>query len=221
VGEIYIVPVRAELRAGALSQTITLTNRRAERMRVAVKLVEWTQDADGSDVYKDTTELVYFPRLFELPPDEKRLVRVGASAPGGAVERAYRLFFEEQPEAAKESERGKVSVYFRMGVPVFVAPANPQRRAEVGEPTLDKGKLSLQVRNPGNQHVRVLRVLVEDGAGFSKEIPGWYSLAGSQRTYSVDLPREVCRQGRTLSVTVEGDGVSAERKLHVDPARCV
>lgn len=215
------MPVRAELRAGALSQTITLTNRGTERIRVAVKLMEWTQDAQGRDVYQDTTDLVYFPRQFELEPDGRRLVRVGANAPPGPVERSYRLFFEEQPQAAADANRAQVAVYFRVGVPVFLVPAGARPQAEVGEPVIDQGKLSLQVRNTGNQHVRVLKVRVEDGAGFAHEIPGWYTLAGAQRTYALDLPREVCRQGRTLSVKVEGDGVGADRKLHVDPARCV
>jgi hypothetical protein len=31
---------------------------------------------------------------------------------------------------------------------------------------------------------------------------------------------DVCRKAKTLSVAIEGEGVRADRKLHVDPARC-
>ena len=65
------------------------------RLRVLVKLVEWTQDASGKDVYADSADLVYFPRQMEIEPGAKRLVRVGAKAPAQGAERAYRLFIEE------------------------------------------------------------------------------------------------------------------------------
>jgi fimbrial chaperone protein len=94
-------------------------------------------------------------------------------------------------------------------------------QAEVGEPTLDKGALAVQVRNPGNQHVRVLKVVVSDGASHRQEVAGWYALAGSQRTYTLNIPPEICRKSKTLHVTVEGEALRVDRKLDVDPARCV
>jgi fimbrial chaperone protein len=218
--EFSVSPVRAELRPGALSETITVTNRGDNRIRVGVKVLEWTQDAQGQDVYKESPDLVYFPRQMELEPQGKRLVRVGAKAPAGAVERSYRMFIEELPEASTEAARAQVSVYFRFGVPIFLAPAAGHAEPDFGEPGVDKGRLSLTVKNPGNQHVRLLRLVVSDGAGFSREIAGWYSLAGTQRTYALDLPPEVCRRAPTLAVAIEGEGLRADRKLHVDPARC-
>jgi fimbrial chaperone protein len=218
--EFAVSPVRAELRAGALSETITVSNLGSTRLRIGVKLMQWTQDAQGQDVYTETTDLVYFPRQMELEPQGRRLVRVGANAPAGATERAYRLFIEEQPQAAADAARAQVSVYFRFGVPVFLAPAALRPLPEFGEPTLERGTLWLPVRNAGNRHFRLLRLVVRDDAGFSQEIAGWYSLAGTQRSYSMALPPAVCRQGRTLSIAIEGEGLKAERKLHVDPARC-
>lgn len=218
--EIFISPVRADLRAGALNETITVTNRGSTRLRVAVKLMEWTQDAQGKDVYQDTGDIVYFPRQMDIEPDAKRVIRLGAKAAPAGAERAYRLFIEEQPEPGSEA-RAQVSVFFRFGVPVFLTPIQPRPQHEILEPALENGRLSLVLRNTGNQHVRVNRVKVSDDAGFHRDIPGWYSLAGTQRTYSLELPREVCRKAKTLSVAVEGEGIRAERKLNVDPARCI
>ncbi|HEX2547837.1 MAG TPA: fimbria/pilus periplasmic chaperone [Ramlibacter sp.] len=218
--EFMVSPVRADLRAGALSETINVANRGDRKIRVAVKVMEWTQDAQGKDVYTDTSDLVYFPRQMDVEPGAQRLVRVGAKAPGGATERTYRMFIEEQPDAAGDAGRAQVAVYFRFGVPIFLAPAVPRRQADVQEPTLDRGKVSVVVRNGGNQHVRITRLAVGDETGFSREVAGWYSLAGTERTYMLDVPRDVCRRAKTLSVAIEGDGVRADRKLHVDPARC-
>ena len=110
---------------------------------------------------------------------------------------------------------------FRFSVPIFLAPATPRTELEVAEPKVEHGKVLLPVRNSGNVHARVLRVVVDNAAGFRREVPGWYSLAGTQRTYAVDLPPDICRKGGTLKVAVEGEGVRADRQLHVDAARCV
>jgi fimbrial chaperone protein len=215
-----VSPVRVELRQGALSETITVMNHAPARLRVSVKLMEWTQDEQGNDVYKDSGDIVYFPRQLEVEADGRRLIRVGAKTPAGTTERTYRAFIEEQPEPSPEGRSAQVAVYFRFGVPIFLPPAVPRIQADVGEPTMNKGKLSLQVRNGGNQHFRLVRLVVDDGAGHQQEISGWYSLAGTQKTYTLEIPTEVCRRAKTLNVTVEGEGVRADRKLDVDPARC-
>jgi len=219
--EFSVTPIRAELKPGALSETITVTNHASARLRVAVKLVEWTQDATGKDIYRDSNDLVYFPRQLELPPDSKRLVRVGLKVPAGVVERTYRLFIEEQPEPVAASGQSQVAFYFRFGVPIFVAPAVPKAQPEVLEPTLTKGKLALVVRNRGNHHFRLTKVTVSDGGDYVKELQGWYSLAGSERTYADDVPPVVCQQAKTLSMALEGEGIRIERQLHVDPASCL
>lgn len=216
-----VSPVRVELRQGALSETITVMNHATDRLRVSVKLMEWTQDEQGNDVYKDSGDIVYFPRQLEVEAEARRLIRVGAKTPAGPTERTYRVFIEEQPEPSPEGRNTQIAVYFRFGVPIFLPPAVPRLQADVGEPSMDKGKLSLQVRNGGNQHFRVVRIIVSDGGSHQQEIAGWYSLAGAQKTYTLDIPPEICRRAKTLNVTLEGEGVRADRKLDVDPARCV
>jgi fimbrial chaperone protein len=217
--EFSVTPIRAELKPGTLSETISVSNESPGKLRVSVKLVEWTQDEKGADVYKDSNDLVYFPRQMDLEPGTKRLVRVGAKTPSTTTEKTYRLFLEEVPEA-NASGSSVVNFYFRFGVPVFLPPPNAKPEPTVGEPSLAGGKMSISVANPGNQHFRLHRVVVTDGASFRQEVAGWYSLAGTQRVYTADIPRDVCRRGGALTVRLEGENANWDRKLHVDPARC-
>ena len=215
-----VSPIRADLKQGVMSETITVTNESPTRLRVAVKLVAWTQDETGKDVYTDSSDLVYFPRQLELEPGAKRLVRVGAKTPGQGAERAYRLFIEEVPVPTPGAPTA-VSFYFRFGVPVFVTPAGAAAKPEIAQPQLAAGKLSLAVTNPGSQHFRAVRVNFSDGAGWSRDVGGWYSLPGTSRAYQVEVPAEVCRKAKTFSVTLEADdNAKFERTLNVDPARC-
>lgn len=217
--EFSVTPIRAELKPGAMNETITVTNDSPGRLRVTVKLMAWTQDASGKDVYEESGDLVYFPRQMDMEPGAKRLVRVGAKTPAATAERAYRLFIEEVPEPTQTTGPA-VTFYFRFGVPIFLPPAVPKPLPEVQQPTLEKGKLSLVIRNAGNQNFRLSKLTVTDGAAYSQEIAGWYSLAGTSRTYAVNIPPQACRNATALAVKVEGEGISFDRKLTVDPASC-
>jgi fimbrial chaperone protein len=219
-GEFSVTPIRVELKAGAMNESITVTNHSRDKLRLAVRLMEWTQDAEGKDIYQDSSELVYFPRQLEIEGEGKRLVRVGIKAPAGVVERTYRLFIEEQPDAASDPNRAQVAFYFRFGVPVFLAPAVPRPQPEALEPTLKAGKLAIVVKNPGNQHFRLVKVAITDGAGYAQEMSGWYSLAGSERSYSAAIPADVCRKASAFNVALEGEGFRLDRKVNVDPASC-
>ena len=218
-GEFSVSPILVELKPGAMSETITVTNHAKDKLRVGIRLMEWTQDAEGKDVYKDSNELVYFPRQMDIEGEGKRLVRVGLKTPAGVVERAYRLFIEEQPEAS-ESSKPQIAFYFRFGVPVFAPPAVPKPDPQVMDPTVQGGKLSIVVKNPGNQHFRLVKIAISDAAGYKQELVGWYSLAGTERTYTADIPRDVCRKAGAFSVALEGEGFRLDRKVNVDPASC-
>lgn len=214
-----VTPIRAELKAGALSETITVTNDSPARLRVGIKLMEWTQDANGKDVYTDSGDLIYFPRQMDIEPGAKRLVRVGAKSPAVGTERAYRLFIEEMPEPGAQTSTA-VTFYFRFGVPIFVPPAAGKPVLETSPPSLAKGQLKQVVSNPGNKYLRLNRITVSDGGQFQQDIAGWYSLAGTSRTYTADIPNDICRSARTLRVRGEGEGISFEREVAVDPSRC-
>lgn len=219
-GDFSVSPIRAELKPGAMSETISVSNESNARLRVAVKLMSWSQDAAGKDVYTDTGDLVYFPRQMDVEPGQKRLVRVGAKDPAVTTERSYRLFIEEIPDPLAPTPAAAVSFLFRFGVPVFVPPPAATPMPEAEPPTLNKGRLALVVRNNGTQHFRAARLVVSDGAGFSKEVPGWYSLAKTTRTYEIDIPADVCRRASALTVRLEGERVNLDHKLQVNPAAC-
>jgi fimbrial chaperone protein len=218
-GEFAVSPIRIELKQGTLTETLTVTNYAKAPLRVSVKLMEWTQDAQGADVYKDSDDLVYFPRQMDIPAEGRRLVRVGTKTAGTGAERAYRLFIEEEP-APGNAGGAQVSFYFRFGVPLFLPPPVGKPQPEVERIDFAPGKVHVRVRNPGNQHFRLLKVAVAGDTGFAQETSGWYSLAGSSRTYSFDFPAADCQRTKRLRVAAEGEGVQLEGAADVPPAAC-
>jgi fimbrial chaperone protein len=220
--EFAVSPIRVEFVPGMMSETIAVSNDAKTRLRVKVRLTEWTQDAQGKDVYTDSTDLIWFPRQMDIDPGARRLVRVGVKTPAGQAERAYRLYIDEEPDPSAGGGRAQVAFNFSFGVPIFIVPPAARSVPVVGEPTLAKGKLSLEVRNTGNHYFRLSRVAVTSPAGYKQELAGWYSLAGTARTYTVDIPADACRKAGTLEIRLEGEtpDIDISRRLNVDPANC-
>jgi len=223
-GQFGVSPIRVDLDRGAKSGAIAVTNDEdAEPLRAQLRLFEWTQGADGKDEYRESEDLVYFPRLMALGKGEQKLVRVGLRVPATAQEKTYRLFIEElpAPPAAGAPAGARVAITVRFGVPVFVKPAKEEVRGEIEKIELAKGVLRVGVRNGGNVHFTIKSVTAASGEAFSKEAPGWYLLAGAAREHAIELPAEACAKLKRLDVTVKTDRpLELKGTLDVNASMC-
>ena len=218
--EFSVSPIRLFFERGARSAVVSVTNDSKQPLRMQLRLAEWTQDADGQDVYRDSEDLVYFPKLMTIEPGEKRLVRIGPKAPG-AGERTYRLFLDELRDDAKpQSGSAAVTFSIRFALPIFFVPAEPKPRGEIEAISLEAGVLKVTVANPGNQHFRIETLRAEAGGAPLKEIAGWYLLPGARRVHRIEIPAEACARLRRLEVAVKADRVTLQRAFEVAPGAC-
>lgn len=204
-----VSPIRIELDRGAKSGAITVANdEEGETLRVQLRLFEWTQDATGKDEYRESDDLLYFPRLMTLEKGEQKLVRVGLRVPVTVQEKTYRLFIEElpAPPAAGAAAGAQVAIAVRFGVPIFVKPVKEEVQGEIEKISLAKGVLRVGVRNKGNVEFTIKSITASSGEAFSKEVPGWYLLAGASREYAIELPEETCNRLKRLDIAVKTDG---------------
>ncbi|MGE5188862.1 MAG: molecular chaperone [Gemmatimonadota bacterium] len=217
-------PIRLDLGREAKTGVVTVTNDSEEKLRLEVTAREWTQDADGKDVYADSADLVYYPKMMVLGAKEQRIVRAGIRVPAAAREKAYRLFIEEIP--GPPASRGTaVAVAVRFGVPVFVRPPRDEPKPEIGPVALDNGTVSVRVRNAGNAHcvVRGVTVTGRNSRGepvFSREINGWYLLAGASRGYAAGIPADVCPDVASVDVEVRTDKSTLAGRVDADRSKC-
>ena len=218
--EFSVTPIRVDMARGARSAAVTVTNDDSHPLRMQLRLVEWTQDADGKDVYRDSDELVYFPKLMSVQAGEKRLVRVGLKTPMGATERTYRLLLDELPDATTSAAASGLSFTIRFALPIFLPAAEPLARGAIEAVALRDGKLSITVRNTGNQHFRIASVAARSGEAFAAEAGGWYLLPGIARVHTLEVPVEACRGLRRLDISVKTDKLSLEGGFDVEPWMC-
>ncbi|RLJ63715.1 fimbrial biogenesis chaperone [Sulfurisoma sediminicola] len=201
-----VSPILVELDRNAKSGAITVSNDDdSESLRVQIKLFEWTQGASAKDEYRESEDLLFFPRLLALEKAEQKLVRVGLRVPAATQEKAYRLFVEELPAPPPPGgvPGARVAISVRFGVPIFVRPVKEELRGEIEKIELAKGVLRVAVRNGGNVHFTIKSITASSGEVFSKEAAGWYLLAGAAREHTVELPADACAKLKRLDVVVK------------------
>jgi len=224
-GEWKVTPIRIELDKNAKSGVVTIVNEGTEKLNVQMKAFEWTQDAEGKDVYTETEDIIFFPKIMTIEKQEERILRAGIKIPAVAKEKTYRLFVEEIPEPRK-SEGINVAIAIRFGVPIFVKPIKAEAKGEIQKVELTKGVVSATVKNTGNVHFMInsLSVRGKNDKGeeiFVKDINGWYLLSDASRIYSAEVPQEICKDVSTIDVQVVTDKLNLNGKADVDKTMCL
>ncbi|HOE16361.1 MAG TPA: fimbria/pilus periplasmic chaperone [Syntrophorhabdaceae bacterium] len=223
-GEFRVSPIRLDLDAKAKSGVVTVFNESDVKLQCQMKAFEWTQDSEGKDVYNETQDIIFFPRLMTVDPKSERIIRAGIRIPAVAKEKTYRLFIEEIPEP-KKTEGTAVAVTIRFGVPIFVRPVKEEAKGAIENVGLSKGTISIAVRNAGNVHLIInsVTILGKDQKGektFARELSGWYLLNGVSRTYSAPIPPDACVKTAAFDTEVKTDRLNLKYTLNVDASMC-
>jgi fimbrial chaperone protein len=224
-GSFDIVPVRIIFDSNKKVEDLKIKNETSEKVTIQLKAYEWLQDEMGKDTYSSTEDLVYFPRVFTLEGNEERRIKIGYNKKPSNVEKTFRLFLEELPQAVTSSTP-QLRVAVKMGVPIFVIPVNKTKEAgAIEKAELLNGKVHLLIKNKSNVHfiVKTVKVLGMDSSGntvLTLKKNGWYLLANGSASYSLDIPEDICQRLKEITVEVETDNFTLKDKFSVDPKTC-
>jgi fimbrial chaperone protein len=226
-GQWRVVPVLIHLDRQEKSSVVTILNEGEETINLQVKAMEWTQDQDGKDVYQETKDLIFFPRILMLKKGDQKIIRTGIRVAPASKEKTYRLFIEEIPQPKTDASGGsKLTVAIRFGVAVFVKPGKEEPAADLTSAVLEKGVLNAAVKNTGNIHFRIAEITIKgrNNKGeetFSEKLNGWYLLSGVARLYSIPIQSDKCAASALMDVTISTDTkIKLNRQLNVDKSRC-
>jgi fimbrial chaperone protein len=215
-----VSPIRLDLSATARSGAISVANDDQVALSFQMKLLRWTQNDKGEDLYEDSKDLVYFPRLMSVESKQKRVIRVGTQAPPAPEELTYRLAIEEMTPLEEGARGPAVAVRMRFAVPIFVAPLAPVTKTEVLNLAVARGEVRFTVANTGNQHVRVEAARLLRGERVVGEVAGWYILAGARRGFVLPVPADECGKPGVLTLAIKGEGIDLQREVTVDAGHC-
>lgn len=230
--DFQIQPTTLELSSGAKSGAFSVINSGNESINFQISVKEWAQDAEGKDVYTDTQDIVFFPKIMTTGPNEQRAIRIGIKVPAALREKTYRLFVEEIPTQKKQDEvkglekiRAGVTIAFRFAVPIFAMPLQPKAGGVIENVGMSKGAVKAIVKNTGNVHFKLLSVTFHGKAAdgtelFSKEFAGWYVLQGLSRSYEAAVPPDVCAKLATMEVKAHAENLTIDGTLNVQKKMC-
>jgi fimbrial chaperone protein len=220
-------PIKLSLSGKNQSALLTLQSQTNEEIRFKILVQEWKQTPQGEMQLKDTKDIVVYPGLLTLAPNEERKLRIGTTVAAGPIERSYRVFVEELPplRAPQSTNKSEVKVLTKMGVPIFVTPDKPQAAGTVEGMVLARSKLVFTVKNTGNvyflmQSVRVKALNAAGASAFEKDVEGWYLLAGGTRVWEIEIPKEACARSKALTVEVRSAEVSFNGRMDVAASGC-
>ena len=230
--EFSVNPTSLELSGGAKSGVFSVVNSGSDKLNCQIEGKDWAQDANGKDMYWDTKDIVFFPKIMTVEPNEQRAIRIGFKAPPGQKEKTYRIFVEEIPTQKKAAEGTKSSkitagltIAFRYAMPIFVKPTRPQESGIIDTIGLSGDVVSAVVKNTGTIHLKLLKVIFRgkaiDGAElFSQDVSGWYVLQGVSRRYEANVPKDLCKKLATIEVDAQAENIVLNGKLNVQRNMC-
>jgi fimbrial chaperone protein len=223
-GGVNVSPIQIYLSQKTTNAMLTVRNDGTEVTRYQISAFAWSESPQGEMKLDATKDVIFFPTLLSLKPGEQRNIRVGVNAPVGQTEKTYRVFVEELPSAEKKKEMG-VRILTKVGIPIFLQPAQMNPKATVQNLEIVNGQVSFAVKNSGNSHLRTQIVRARgEGEGtspvFEAKQNGWYLLAGGDRVYKFDVPKDSCAKVKSVSVEVPTDRDTVRAKLDTPNGAC-
>lgn len=181
-----ISPIRVELASGRRTEALTLKNADDAPVVVQVHLVAWSQ-RDGVDQFDTTREMLVTPPVLQIPGNSEQIVRVALRGqPDRSQELAYRVVFEEVPQAAPAGFTG-LRVALRLSVPIFIAPTVGKAHAELSWElhSLPDGQLEVVATNHGSAHSQITDFEVQSSGAAAplRSMTGKYVLPGGRASW--------------------------------------
>jgi fimbrial chaperone protein len=218
--EFAVFPMGVQFEPGKRSGTVGINNMDKRPIRFQLSLVEWTQDAQGKDIYTASDDLLFFPRQLTVKPGERGIARVGPKRPFTSPEKAYRLRVEELPDETAEGNDGKLVMTITFAVPLYLGSLDAKPAVVIAPIQMQKGQLTATVQNSGNAHFRIESLEVKGANGYAQQLPGWYLLAGANRQHVWNIPADVCKTPQRLSLTVKVGEHHFLSDVDIDPSMC-
>jgi fimbrial chaperone protein len=216
-------PTQILLTGRSGSVLLTLRNESTETLQFQLSVFAWAQSPSGEMQLEPTEDIVFFPTLLTLKPNETRRVRVGSATTQEVREKTYRIFVEELPPAATVAGSG-VRVLTKMGIPIFLRPVKEVATASLTDVRQQDGRLKFTLSNEGTVHFVPRNIKVRGLAGsataFERALEGWYLLAGGRRDFETALPKDGCAQVTSIVVDVQFESGQVQERLQTPSGAC-
>jgi fimbrial chaperone protein len=223
-GSFKTVPVKLFMDAQSKTTVLTIVNQGDDKVTVQLDAKTWRQDSTGKDIYDETQDIIFFPKIATIEKGEEQIIRIGFQSAEEKHEKTYRLFIQELP-ISKPGEMA-LKLALTMSIPVFIKPAKEEPADWAAEAAgLSEETLKVKVKNSGNKHIMVSKIRATgfDESGtevFSTEAAGWYALTGTAKIFTVPVTHEACLKAKKIQVKTQVEKDIKTFYLDVEKIMC-
>ncbi|MDD5223619.1 MAG: fimbria/pilus periplasmic chaperone [bacterium] len=223
-GSFKVLPMKVFLDQKKNAEKIIVKNESENDLTLQLSIFNWKQDNKANDVYEPTENIIITPKILTLKKGEERVIRVGYVKYSEEKELSYRIYLEEI-SAEKPGVMG-LKMLLKVGIPIFITSAKEKPAGVIEGVEIQNGKIKANVKNNGNSHLFLtsIKAVGDDGNGkdlFQQDLKGWYLLPGVSKTYLFDIPGNVCRKLKTITIDAKADvGTIARRKASLNESAC-
>ncbi len=223
-GSFKVFPMKVLLDQKKNTEKLAVKNEAEEDLTLQLSVFNWRQDEQANDVYEPTENIIITPKILTLKKGEERVIRIGYVKYGAERESSYRIYLEEL-SAEKPGVTG-LKMLLKIGIPIFITSAKEKPDGVITGVEIQGGKIKAAVQNNGNSHLFLnsIKAVGDDGKGkdlYQQDLKGRYLLPGVSRTYIFDIPDNVCRKLKTITLDAKADqGTIAPRKADLKESAC-
>ena len=169
------------------STTVIVESSDFDRSKIfELSAVKWSQNEKGEDVLEEEKNLLFNPKIFELKPESKQIVRVGFSQPFTANEldreKTWRVIFNEVTPVADDEA---INFQFNFSLPLFVGKQD-KTNLDVNLKTINNNMM-VDIQNIAKSHVQITDIRLVDSQ--NKELLqksfNRYLLVGQKYTFDL------------------------------------
>jgi fimbrial chaperone protein len=185
-GSLEVAPTTIDVKPGARSASLYLTNNGTQPIMAQVQGYGWSQDEAGEHL-DPSDALAISPPMTKLLPNQRQIVRLAVKPGDANAERSFRLIVSELPDPSVPQD-ASVHVLLQFRLPVFAAVAGEADADLAWTIAADATGLTLHVHNGGARHAKLIApVLVrEDGRRVAFDNSGLvYVLPGASRRWPI------------------------------------
>lgn len=219
-GSLQVAPISIEMKAPAMTSSVTLRNPGKAPIKAQVRVFRWTQ-TNGQERLEPARDVVASPPMATVAPNKDYVVRlVRLSKKPVATEETYRIIVDELPDPSQMRGTG-LNIAFRYSIPVFVMPQDGAKPALSWSVAKREGKTIITAANNGDRRVRISDLQVSDAKGkpliAEKGLAG-YVLARSSMSWVAPGTAQASGNSPVL-ITAQGDQGAINAEARTEAAR--
>lgn len=190
------------------SATVVVESSGVDSVKIfELSAVKWEQNEKGEDVLVEEKNILFNPKIFELKPESKQIVRVGFSQPFSSQdlekEQTWRVIFNEVTPVLDDEA---INFQFNFSLPLFVGKQD-KTNLDVKLRT-ENNNMLVDVKNMSKSHAQItdIKLVDSNNKDLIQKSFNRYLLIGQKYTFDLGVMNNKHNDRIKVKIKTDKDG---------------